>query len=76
MKLDRELISGIDKNPRQQVLVKSVVEICKDLGATVVAEGIETREELERVRDAGADYAQGYLLARPAYPVPAVSWPL
>lgn len=76
VKLDRELISGLDKNPRQQVLVKSVVEICKDLGATVVAEGIETKEELDRVRDAGADYAQGYLLARPAYPVPPVSWPL
>ena len=75
VKLDRQLISALDKNPRQQVLVKSVIEICKDLGATVVAEGIETREELERVRDAGADFAQGYLLARPGYPVPAVAWP-
>lgn len=75
VKLDRELISNLDKNPRQQILVKSVVEICKDLGATVVAEGIETREEFECVRDAGADYAQGYLLARPAYPIPAVTWP-
>jgi EAL domain-containing protein (putative c-di-GMP-specific phosphodiesterase class I) len=75
VKLDRQLISALDRNPRQQVLVKSVIEICKDLGATVVAEGIETREELERVRDAGADFAQGYLLARPGYPVPAVAWP-
>ncbi len=76
VKLDRELIKGLDQSRRQQILVKSVVEICKDLGATVVAEGIETYEELVAVRDTGAEYAQGYVLARPSYPFPAVSWPL
>ena len=41
----------------------------------VVAEGIETAEELESVQDAGARFGQGYLLARPAFPPPAVNWP-
>jgi EAL domain-containing protein (putative c-di-GMP-specific phosphodiesterase class I) len=40
-----------------------------------VAEGIETLEEFEAVCDTGANYGQGYLFARPAYPLPAISWP-
>jgi EAL domain-containing protein (putative c-di-GMP-specific phosphodiesterase class I) len=76
VKLDRELISGMDMNHRQQELVRYVVELCQGLGARVVAEGIETVDELKAVRDVGVHYAQGYLLARPAYPMPEVTWPL
>ena len=76
VKLDRELVVELHKSKRQQILVRSVVELCKDLGATVVAEGIETLDELKAVRDSGADYAQGFLLARPAYPIPDIVWPL
>jgi EAL domain-containing protein (putative c-di-GMP-specific phosphodiesterase class I) len=73
VKLDRQLVAALDKNERQQRLVKSVVSLCHDLGAKVVAEGIETQEELEASIDAGADYGQGYLLARPAHPAPQVA---
>jgi EAL domain-containing protein (putative c-di-GMP-specific phosphodiesterase class I) len=76
VKLDRELVVELDKSRRQQVLVRSVTELCKELGAEVVAEGIETLDELKAVRDCGADYAQGFLLAKPAYPIPQVHWPL
>jgi EAL domain-containing protein (putative c-di-GMP-specific phosphodiesterase class I) len=76
VKLDIELVKELDKSRRQQILVRSVVQLCKELGATVVAEGIETLDELKAVRDCGADYAQGYLLAKPAYPVPDHDWPL
>lgn len=72
VKLDRQLVASLDKNERQQRLVKSVVSLCHDLGAKVVAEGIETQGELEASIDAGADYGQGYLLARPAHPAPDV----
>ncbi len=75
IKLDRELVKGLDQNRRQQLLVRSVTTLCHDLGSLVVAEGIETLAELSAVIDAGADYGQGYLLARPAYPPPAVEWP-
>ena len=75
VKLDRGLIIDLDKNPRQQRLVTGVVRLCVDLGATVVAEGIETDDELDALRDTGAHYGQGYLFARPAYPMPAVTWP-
>ena len=75
VKLDQELIRGLDKSPRRQILVASVVRLCMELGATVVAEGIETVDELAAARDAGAQYAQGYLLARPGWPIPGVKWP-
>jgi EAL domain-containing protein (putative c-di-GMP-specific phosphodiesterase class I) len=76
VKLDLALIRGIEKSRRQQILVRQVVALCQELGADVVAEGIETVEELKAVRDTGAQYAQGYLLARPSYPVPRAAWPL
>lgn len=76
VKLDRELVKDLDKSHRQRVLVRSVTALCKDLGARVVCEGIETLDELKAVRDAGADFGQGYLLARPGYPMPRPVWPL
>lgn len=75
VKLDRELIIDLDRNPRQQKLVAGIVRMCQDLDANVVAEGIETEAEFEALRDIGVTYGQGYLFARPAYPLPAVSWP-
>lgn len=41
----------------------------------VVAEGIETPQELDAVTAAGARFGQGYLLAKPAFPPPQISWP-
>ena len=76
VKLDLALVRGIDKSRRQQTLVKHVVRLCEDLGARVVAEGIETTPELEAVIDCGVHFGQGYLLAKPAFPVPEAHWPL
>ncbi len=75
VKLDRALITGLDQNPRQQILVRHVVRLCVELGAEVVAEGIETADELSAVVDSGCHYAQGYLLGRPSYPLPPGHWP-
>ena len=76
VKLDRELVAGVDRNKRKRELLNAVVHLCHQLGADVVAEGVETLGELEAVRDSGAGYAQGFLLARPAFPTPTVNWPL
>jgi EAL domain-containing protein (putative c-di-GMP-specific phosphodiesterase class I) len=75
VKLDRGLIVGIDTHPRQRHLVTNVCSLCHDLGALVVAEGIETRSEFDAIRETGADLAQGFLLARPSYPFPSVTFP-
>ena len=75
VKLDRALTQGIDENRRQQILVRQVVVLCVELGAKVVAEGIETQSELRALKDAGVHFGQGYYLAKPAFPIPAVHWP-
>jgi EAL domain-containing protein (putative c-di-GMP-specific phosphodiesterase class I) len=66
VKLDRGLIHGISRNVRQQKMAGWLVRMCADLGARVVAEGVETEEDLAAVRDAGIDFAQGFLLGRPS----------
>jgi EAL domain-containing protein (putative c-di-GMP-specific phosphodiesterase class I) len=75
VKLDRELICGLHRNARQRQLVTSVTRLCGDMGATVVAEGIELPEEYQAIRDCGVHYGQGYLLARPEFPMPAIVLP-
>lgn len=75
VKLDRALITDLDTSKRKQILVKCLVEMCQELGAKVVGEGIETQDELQALRDSGADYGQGYFLARPGDPPPRVRWP-
>jgi len=75
VKLDRNLIQDLGHRPRQRTLVSTVVRLCNELGALVVAEGIETGDEYLAVRDCGAQYGQGYLFAQPAFPMPNVTWP-
>lgn len=75
VKLDRELIAGLRIGSRLHKLVSAICVLCRDLDAMVVAEGIETQEELEAVIASGARFGQGYLLARPAFPPPEVNWP-
>jgi EAL domain-containing protein (putative c-di-GMP-specific phosphodiesterase class I) len=65
VKLDRMLIKDLDRNERQRILVRAVVRMCVDLGAKVVAEGLETWEEIRAVRDCECHYGQGYALGRP-----------
>lgn|SRR6185369_3717144 len=76
VKLDGVLIRGIDKDSRRQAMVRHMVALCTDLGARVVAECIETVEELKAVADQGVQFAQGFVLARPAFPPPAINFPL
>lgn len=66
VKLDRDLVRGLHGDDPRVPLVSALVRYAHDLGIQVVAEGIETGEELRMVVDLGADYAQGYFLGRPA----------
>ncbi|MEZ4271750.1 MAG: EAL domain-containing protein, partial [Myxococcota bacterium] len=76
VKIDRELIAGVRPGTRQYTLMCSIVRLCEDMGAKVVAEGIETIDEFKAVLDSGAHYGQGFLLARPGFPPPKVKWPI
>ncbi|GJD50329.1 Blue light- and temperature-regulated antirepressor BluF [Methylobacterium crusticola] len=74
IKLDMDLIRGIASSPARQTIVAGVVGMARALGVAVIAEGIETEEELSVLRAAGITLFQGYLFARPALAsLPAVA---
>ena len=66
LKVDRSFITGLEDNPRQQDLVSAVIQLGHTLGLKVVAEGVETEDQLRLLSRMGARYAQGYYLGRPA----------
>jgi EAL domain-containing protein (putative c-di-GMP-specific phosphodiesterase class I) len=74
VKLDRTLVAGLTRQSRLHKLVTSIVKLCCEQGARVVAEGIETADELRAAIDTGAHFGQGYFLARPAADPPVVDW--
>jgi len=65
VKVDLSLVHGIGRNLIKQEILRSVVRIANSMGASIVAEGIEARDEAEVLLATGAQYGQGYLFARP-----------
>ena len=65
LKMDRFLIDNIDTNPRNQALVAGIVEMAHRLDMTVVAEGVERKQEYDMAQQLGCDYIQGYYISRP-----------
>nr|WP_206436069.1 EAL domain-containing protein [Altericroceibacterium xinjiangense] len=66
IKLDRSLLQGIDRSEPRRRIVHAIVQMTNSLGITCLAEGLETREEVETVRDLGIDLCQGFYFAKPA----------
>lgn len=67
VKLDMDLIRGIDTDPVKRTVVKHTLNLLRDLGITALCEGVETFAELQVLRDLGVSLVQGYLLAKPAF---------
>ena len=65
LKMDMVLTRDIDSDPARRAITAAMVQFARDIGAKLVAEGIETEAERDAMRDLGVDYAQGYLFARP-----------
>ena len=75
VKLDMELIRGIDTNSAKQAIVRDILNMTSDLGITPVCEGIETPEEFEVLYGLGVRLMQGFLFARPELDrLPALQW--
>jgi EAL domain-containing protein (putative c-di-GMP-specific phosphodiesterase class I) len=75
IKLDRSLVGNVDSDPAKAALIDSFVRFARRTNATIVAEGIETAEELKVLADLEVDYGQGFGLARPSPPwVPIAGW--
>jgi EAL domain-containing protein (putative c-di-GMP-specific phosphodiesterase class I) len=67
IKLDMNLVRSIESRGPRQSIVRAIQSVCEDLGIDVIAEGVETRDELEWLRGAGIRLFQGFLFARPAF---------
>jgi EAL domain-containing protein (putative c-di-GMP-specific phosphodiesterase class I)/DNA-binding NarL/FixJ family response regulator len=65
IKLDVSLVAGIDRNTGQKALTRALLGFANEVGAQVIAEGIEQPDELTALRDLGVPWGQGYLLGRP-----------
>jgi PAS domain S-box-containing protein len=65
IKIDRSLVTGVDRDPARRSLISALVLLALELGAAVTGEGVEETGELETLHELGVDHAQGYLLAPP-----------
>ncbi len=66
IKIDREITLGVSHDDAKQALVEAFVSFGRRINAKLVAEGIETRRDLAKLREFGVDFGQGYLLGKPA----------
>ncbi|MDZ5650515.1 EAL domain-containing protein [Nitrospirillum sp. BR 11828] len=67
LKIDMELTRDVSNRPVSRTIVAAIVQVCQTLGITVVAEGVETEDELATLRAMGITLFQGYLFGRPAF---------
>jgi diguanylate cyclase (GGDEF)-like protein len=66
IKIDKSFVLGLAADPSAAMIVRSVIDLGRNLGLSVVAEGVETEAIWHQLGDLGADLAQGFYLARPA----------
>jgi EAL domain-containing protein (putative c-di-GMP-specific phosphodiesterase class I) len=65
IKLDRSLTHGVDHDPARRALAASLVSFARDIGSELIAEGVETQDELVTLERLGAHWVQGFHIARP-----------
>ena len=65
LKIDRSFVSSMESDRSDEAIVDSTIGLAHRLGLEVIAEGVEAPEHLARLRAAGCDIGQGYLLGRP-----------
>jgi EAL domain-containing protein (putative c-di-GMP-specific phosphodiesterase class I) len=67
LKLDMELTRAVDTSKIKLTIVKGILHVAQDLGICVIAEGVETKNELETLQELGINLFQGYYFAKPAF---------
>jgi diguanylate cyclase (GGDEF)-like protein len=65
LKIDRSFITSLGQRSANEPIVRSIIELARNLGLTVVAEGVEDEATVERLRSLGCDQAQGFFIGRP-----------
>lgn len=74
VKLDRALVTGLGIDTSDEALVRATLTMVQGLGKPVIAEGVETADQLETLRGLGCDRAQGFLIGRPMPPEDLEIW--
>ncbi len=74
LKIDRSFVSSMTVNEHDAVIVRSLVELSKNLGLRTVAEGVENREAWDRLKEFGCEQAQGFLISRALPAEQFVTW--
>jgi len=67
IKMDMALMRGIESNGPRQAIVRAIASVCVDLGIDLMAEGVETLDEFQWLKDEGIRLFQGYLFAKPGF---------
>lgn len=67
IKLDLALIRDVHVHKARRAIIRGICQVATDLGTTVIAEGVEQKEELDVLREFGIHLFQGYLFAKPAF---------
>jgi len=65
LKIDRSFVDNITEQGQDRVIAQTIIAMSKTLGYSVVAEGVETKKQLETLRDLGCDIIQGYFISKP-----------
>jgi EAL domain-containing protein (putative c-di-GMP-specific phosphodiesterase class I) len=66
LKIDRSFVREVHRDPRNASICRALISLGHGLGLTIVAEGVETEEELAWLERSGVDYVQGFHIGRPA----------
>ena len=65
LKLDKGMVTNLVGSRRTQIVAGAVVEVCHRIGVSVIAEGVETRDQMNMLKELGCDYVQGPLFNKP-----------
>lgn len=74
LKIDRSFVSNMGNDVNDAMIVRSTIELAHNMGLKVVAEGIETQEQLDMLVQLGIDFGQGFFIARPLPHDEFISW--
>jgi EAL domain-containing protein (putative c-di-GMP-specific phosphodiesterase class I) len=74
IKIDQSFVMDMGNDEEDKTIVRSTIDLGHNMGLKVVAEGVETRDVLDQLREMGCDLAQGYYLSRPLPADGLIDW--